>query len=140
MTGKTEALARKLAAEGKTDAAIDRAIGESNWTVRRVSYEARRDAGLIPNRVGSFDSIEDVRASDVRSVLAVAPKLRAYALPIVFGFAPGFNASRHGEHGAHSVVLLLQYDVEARQRQAYPSFEPILEPEQSRGLERLLPR
>jgi hypothetical protein len=59
---------------------------------------------------------------------------------IVFGFAHGFNAIRHGEHGAHSVVLLLQYDVEARQRQAYPSFEPVLEPERSRGLERLLPR
>ena len=59
---------------------------------------------------------------------------------VILAFAQGFNALRHGEHGAQSVVLLLQYDLEARQRQAYPSSEPVLEPERSRGLERWLGR
>jgi hypothetical protein len=81
----------KLAAAGKTDAEIDAAVygGEKKWSTREISFAARRDAGLIPSRVGSFERIEDVRAADVRAVLAESPTdLRAYALPIVFGFRP----------------------------------------------------
>jgi hypothetical protein len=59
---------------------------------------------------------------------------------IVLAFAHGFNAIRHGERGAQSIVLLLQYDFEARHHHAYPSSEPVLEPERSRGLERWLGR
>jgi hypothetical protein len=75
----------KLAAAGKTDAEIDRAVyaGEKKWSTREISYVARRESGLIPNRVG-----EPVTAASVRSVLAEAPKLRAYAIAVVFGLAP----------------------------------------------------
>jgi hypothetical protein len=55
---------------------------------------------------------------------------------IFLSFAHGFNAIRHDERGAQNVALLVQYDFEARQHQAYPSVEPVLEPERSRGLER----
>jgi hypothetical protein len=59
---------------------------------------------------------------------------------IVLAFAHGFNAIRHDEHGAQSIVLLVQYDFEACQHQAYPSSEPVLEPERSHGLERFFGR
>jgi hypothetical protein len=36
-------------------------------------------------------------------------------------------------------VLLFQFDFEARRRaEAYPSLDPVLDPERSRGLERIL--
>jgi hypothetical protein len=79
-----------LAYAGATDREIDRAVydGADRWPTRDISYVARRDAGLIPNRVGAFERVEDVRASDVRGVLAEAPKLRGRALVAVFGFEP----------------------------------------------------
>jgi hypothetical protein len=40
---------------------------------------------------------------------------------VILAFAHGFNAIRHGERGAQSIVLLLQYDFEARHHQAYPT-------------------
>lgn len=102
---KDAAKISKLAAEGKSDAAIDAAVypGETGkWSTREISYAARRDAyaaslspngpkydgPIVPSRLGAFETIESVRASDVAAVLAESPKLRAYALPIVFGFRP----------------------------------------------------
>jgi hypothetical protein len=56
---------------------------------------------------------------------------------VVLAYAYGFDAIRSHGRGGQSVVLLLQYDFEARRRQADPSsLDPILEPERSRGLER----
>jgi hypothetical protein len=54
----------------------------------------------------------------------------------ILAYAYGFDAVRSRGRGAQSVVLLLQYDFEARRREAYPSFEPVLDPERARGLER----
>jgi hypothetical protein len=55
---------------------------------------------------------------------------------VILAYAYGFDAIRSHGRGAQSVVLLLQYDIEARRREAYPSLAPVLEPERSRGLER----
>jgi hypothetical protein len=59
---------------------------------------------------------------------------------VVLAYAYGFNALRSEGKGGHSVVLLFQFDFEARRRaEAYPSLDPVLDPERSRGLERILP-
>ncbi len=61
------------------------------------------------------------------------------AWQIVLAYAYGFNALRSDGRGGQSVVLLFQFDFEARRRaQAYPSLDPVLDPERSRGLERIL--
>jgi hypothetical protein len=58
---------------------------------------------------------------------------------VVLAYAYGFNALRSEGKGGQSVVLLFQFDFEARRRaEAYPSLDPVLDPERSRGLERLL--
>ncbi len=57
---------------------------------------------------------------------------------LILAYAYGFNAIRSDGRGAQSVVLLLQYDLEAHQREAYPSLAPVMEPERSRGLEHWL--
>ncbi len=59
---------------------------------------------------------------------------------VVLAYAYGFNALRSDGRGGQSIVLLFQFDFEARRRaQAYPSLAPVLDPERSRGLERILP-
>jgi hypothetical protein len=56
---------------------------------------------------------------------------------VVLAYAYGFDAIRSHGRGAQSLVLLLQYDFEARRREASPSpLDPVLEPGRSRGLER----
>ncbi len=55
---------------------------------------------------------------------------------VILAYAYGFDAIRSHGRGAQSVVLLLQYDFEARRREAYPSAAPVLDPERARGLER----
>lgn len=55
---------------------------------------------------------------------------------VILAYAYGFNAIRSHGRGAQSVVLLLQYDFEARRGAVSPSYTPTLEPELSRGLER----
>jgi len=58
---------------------------------------------------------------------------------VVLAYAYGFNALRSDGRGGQSVVLLFQFDFEARRRaEAYPSLAPVLDPERSRGLERML--
>jgi hypothetical protein len=57
---------------------------------------------------------------------------------VVLAYAYGFNALRSDGRGGQSVVLLFQFDFEARRRaEAYPSLDPVLDPERSRGLERI---
>jgi hypothetical protein len=57
---------------------------------------------------------------------------------VVLAYAYGFNALRSDGRGGQSLVLLFQFDFEARRRaEAYPSLDPVLEPERSRGLERI---
>jgi hypothetical protein len=56
---------------------------------------------------------------------------------VVLAYAYGFNALRSDGRGAQSIVLLFQFDFEARRRAAYPSLAPVLDPERSRGLERI---
>lgn len=55
---------------------------------------------------------------------------------IILAFSYGINALRHQDRGAQSVVLLLQYDFEARRRADIPSITPLFDPERGRGLER----
>jgi hypothetical protein len=58
---------------------------------------------------------------------------------VVLAYAYGFNALRSDGRGGQSIVLLFQFDFEARRRAgAYPSLAPVLDPERSRGLERIL--
>jgi hypothetical protein len=57
---------------------------------------------------------------------------------LILAYTFGFNAIRSHGRGAQSLVLLLQYDLEARKHVGYPSITPEIEPEQSRGLERAL--
>jgi hypothetical protein len=56
---------------------------------------------------------------------------------VVLAYAYGFNALRSDGRGGQSLVLLFQFDFEARRRAAYPSLAPVLDPERSRGLERI---
>jgi hypothetical protein len=57
---------------------------------------------------------------------------------VVLAYAYGFNALRSDGRGGQSLVLLFQFDFEARRRaEAYPSLDPVLDPERSRGLERI---
>jgi hypothetical protein len=56
---------------------------------------------------------------------------------LVLAYAYGFDALRSDGRGAQSIVLLFQFDFEARRRAAYPSLAPVIEPERSRGLERI---
>jgi hypothetical protein len=59
---------------------------------------------------------------------------------VILAYAYGFNALRSDGKGGQSVVLLFQFDFEARRRApAYPTLDPVLDPERSRGLERILP-
>jgi hypothetical protein len=58
---------------------------------------------------------------------------------VMLAYAYGFNALRSSGKGGQSIVLLFQFDFEARRRApAYPSLDPVLDPERSRGLERIL--
>ncbi len=57
----------------------------------------------------------------------------------MFAYGFGLDATRGTETGAHSVGLLLQYDLETRQRQK-PTFEPGVGPDKSRFMERLIRR
>jgi hypothetical protein len=55
----------------------------------------------------------------------------------VLAYAYGFDAVRSHGRGAQSIVLLLQYDFEARRRETSPSpLDPVLDPGRARGLER----
>jgi hypothetical protein len=56
---------------------------------------------------------------------------------LVLAYAYGFNALRSDGRGAQSIVLLFQFDLEARRYAAYPSLDPVLDPGRSRGLERI---
>jgi hypothetical protein len=56
---------------------------------------------------------------------------------VILAYAYGFNALRSDGRGGQSIVLLFQFDFEARRRAAYPSLAPVLDPERSRGLERI---
>jgi hypothetical protein len=80
----------EMAAAGAGHSDIFKAVtgGRCIWSVVEVAYIARRDANLIPNRVGQFESIEAITATDIRSLHSEAPELRYYAYPIVYGFRP----------------------------------------------------
>jgi hypothetical protein len=71
--------------------------------------------------------------------LGVGYKAAQDVWQVVLAYAHGFNALRNDGRGAQSLVLLFQFDFEARRRAAYPSLAPVLEPERSRGLERIFP-
>jgi hypothetical protein len=71
--------------------------------------------------------------------LGVGYKAAQDVWQVVLAYAYGFNALRSDGRGGQSVVLLFQFDFEARRRAAYPSLAPVLEPERSRGLERFFP-
>lgn len=57
----------------------------------------------------------------------------------ILSYGYGVDALRGGRRGAHSIGLLLQYDLETRLRKK-PSFEPGVGPDKSRWLERFIRR
>jgi hypothetical protein len=69
--------------------------------------------------------------------MGVAYKAAQDVWQVVLAYAYGINALRSDGRGAQSVVLLFQFDFAARRRAAYPSLAPVLDPERSRGLERI---
>jgi hypothetical protein len=59
---------------------------------------------------------------------------------VVLGYAYGVDAIRSGGRGAHSVGILIQYDLEADRRGKRPFWDPWLNPNRWRGFERLFGR
>lgn len=58
---------------------------------------------------------------------------------MILSYGYGVDAIRDGRRGTHSIGVLLQYDLEARQR-LRPTFEPGIGPDKARGLERFIRR
>ena len=65
---------------------------------------------------------------------------KSAAWNVMLGYAYGINAIRNGERGAHSVGLLVQYDLEADRRGKQPFWDPWLNPNKWRGFDRLFGR
>jgi hypothetical protein len=59
---------------------------------------------------------------------------------IVLGYSYGIEAIRSGGRGAHSVGILIQYDLEADRRLRRPFWDPWLNPLKWRGFDRLFGR
>lgn len=65
---------------------------------------------------------------------------KSEAWHIVLGYAYGIDAIRDGDRGAHSVGILIQYDLEADRRGKKPFWDPWLNPNKWRGFDRLFGR
>ncbi len=65
---------------------------------------------------------------------------KSKAWQVVLGYAYGVDAIRSGGRGAHSVGILIQYDLEADRRGKRPFWDPWLNPNRWRGFERLFGR
>jgi hypothetical protein len=58
---------------------------------------------------------------------------------VILSYGYGVDAIRNNRRGTHAVGILVQYDLEAKQR-LRPTFEPGIGPDKSRGLERFIRR
>lgn len=58
---------------------------------------------------------------------------------MILSYGYGVDALRPNHRGSHAIGILLQYDLEARQR-LRPTFEPGIGPDKTRALERLIRR
>ncbi|PYM17057.1 MAG: hypothetical protein DME18_00055 [Verrucomicrobia bacterium] len=65
---------------------------------------------------------------------------KSEAWHLVVGYAYGIDAIRDGDRGAHSVGILIQYDLEADRRGKKPFWDPWLNPNKWRGFDRLFGR
>ena len=65
---------------------------------------------------------------------------KSQAWHVVLGYAYGIDAIRDGDRGAHSVGVLVQYDLEADRRGKKPFWDPWLNPNKWRGFDRLFGR
>ena len=65
---------------------------------------------------------------------------KSEAWHIVLGYAYGIDAIRDSGRGAHSVGILIQYDLEADRRGKRPFWDPWLNPNKWRGFDRLFGR
>lgn len=65
---------------------------------------------------------------------------KSEAWHIVLGYAYGIDAIRDDERGAHTVGILVQYDLEADRREKKPFWDPWLNPNRWRGFDRLFGR
>ncbi len=65
---------------------------------------------------------------------------KSEAWHIVLGYGYGIDAIRSGGRGAHTVGILLQYDLEADRRGKKPFWDPWLNPNKWRGFDRLFGR
>jgi len=78
------------------------------------------------------------RNSGVGAGIVFRSKSQAWHL--VLGYAYGIDAIRDGERGAHSVGILVQYDLEADRRGKKPFWDPWLNPNRWRGFDWLFGR
>ena len=62
------------------------------------------------------------------------------AWQIMLGYGYGISALRNGDRGAHSIGILIQYDLEADSRGKKPFWDPWLNPNKWRGFDRLFGR
>ncbi len=58
---------------------------------------------------------------------------------MIFSYGYGIDATRDGRRGTHAFGVLLQYDLEARQK-LRPTFEPGVGPGRGRGIQRFIRR
>jgi hypothetical protein len=65
---------------------------------------------------------------------------KSEAWHVVLGYAYGIDAIRDGGRGAHSIGILVQYDLEADRRGKKPFWDPWLNPNKWRGFDRLFGR
>ena len=65
---------------------------------------------------------------------------KSQAWNVVLGYAYGIDAIRSSGRGAHSVGILIQYDLEADRRGKKPFWDPWLNPNKWRGFDRLFGR
>jgi len=65
---------------------------------------------------------------------------KSEAWHVVLGYAYGIDAIRSGGRGAHSIGILIQYDLEADRRGKKPFWAPWLNPNKWRGFDRLFGR
>jgi hypothetical protein len=111
-----------------------------NWLYWLPIDSAKRWSVTAFGAVAGVDYLEGLEQADrwLSGVGAgVGYKAAQDVWQVVLAYAYGFNALRSDGRGGQSLVLLFQFDFEARRRAAYPSLAPVLDPERSRGLERI---
>lgn len=91
-------------------------------------------ATALVDYLDSHEQSDNFHAGLGGGVTYVSPR-GAWFLSLVYGH--GFRALRKGDHGAHQVGVLFQYDFDAVKKFRFRRFDPDVTPYSSRGGERL---